>query len=288
MRTGIVCLLSAGAVLCGGRCAWAQAGRFIPMPGPPAGGGSHVPLHFPGLEHIGGHVCWLFLAVVALIGLAQIGWHVGQALGGGKSRPRPATAATGPAPDRLVPPPDRILDRAEVSAKAEKTTHLLEALARRDGALHPEALRAFIADTFLRVQQCWQARDYGPVRERLGPGLLAEHEGLLRQMREGHEINRIEGLRALAVDFVHLSYPGDPDGREVAALVTFEATAYFVDDRDGRYTRGRRTPGLFQEFWVFRRRGEHWRLAAIERTHQSGRLRAANHVAGLSPGHHPE
>jgi predicted lipid-binding transport protein (Tim44 family) len=181
-----------------------------------------------------------------------------------------------------VPPRDLILDRAEVSAKAQKTTCLLEVLARRDGALNPEALRAFITDTFLRVQRCWAARDYGPLRELLGPRLLAKHEGLLRQMRQGHEVHRIEGLRVEALDFVHLYCPEDPDGRQVAALITFEAAAYLVDDRDGRYTRGRRTPALFQEFWVFRRHGEGWRLDAIERTHESSRLRGANYVAGLS------
>jgi hypothetical protein len=252
------------------------------MPGPPAGGGFHVPLHVPGLENIGGGLCGLVVAVAVLIVVGQIGWRVGQALGGGKDRPQPATAAPGRAPGRPVPPRDLILDRFEINAKAQKTTHLLEALARRDGALKPEALRAFITDTFLRVQQAWEGRDYGPVSERLGPGILAEHEGLLRQMRQGHEINRIEGLRVEAVDLVHLSYPADPDGREVAALITFEAAVYFVDDRDGSLTRWPRLPALFQEFWVFRRRGECWRLEAIKRTHDAGLLRAGNHVAGLS------
>jgi hypothetical protein len=92
----------------------------------------------------------------------------------------------------------------------------------------------------------------------------------------------MEGLRVQAVDFVHLAYPEDPDGRQVAALITFEAAAYLVDDRDGTYRRGRRTPGLFQEFWAFSRRGERWLLVAVERTYESGRLRAANRVACLS------
>jgi hypothetical protein len=55
-----------------------------------------------------------------------------------------------------------------------------------------------------------------------------------------------------------------------------------VDDRDGTLTRGSRSPGLFQEFWVFRRQGERWLLDAIERPHDSDLLWVANHAAGLS------
>jgi hypothetical protein len=257
------------------------AGRFIPLPAPAGSGGFHVPLHIPGLEKIGGDLCWLFWAAAVLIFLVQAAWRVSQTQGGDTSWPQPAAAATGRALTGSVPPRDLILDRAQVSDKARKTTCLLEVLARRDGALGPAALRAVVADTFLRVQQCWEARDHGPVRERLGPGILAKHEDLLRQMRQGHEINRIEGLRVEALDFVHLYCPEDRNGLEVTALITFEATVYFVDDRYGTYTRGSRSPGRYQEFWVFRRHGEGWRLDAIERTHESSRLRSANYVAGL-------
>jgi hypothetical protein len=121
------------------------------------------------------------------------------------------------------------------------------------------------------------------VTELLCNEILAKHQELLQQMRMEGEINRIEGLRVEAVDFVHLFGPEDPDEQEVAALITFEATVYFVRDSDGVHTRGSRVPGLFQEFWVFRRQGERWLLDAIERTHSSDLLRAANHVAGLSP-----
>jgi hypothetical protein len=92
----------------------------------------------------------------------------------------------------------------------------------------------------------------------------------------------MKGLRLEAVDFVQLFCPLDPDEQEVAALITYEASAYFVSDRDGTYTRGPRSARRFQEFWVFRRQGERWLLDAIERTHESDLLQAANHVAGLS------
>jgi hypothetical protein len=249
-------------------------GRFFP----------YIPIHFFGQDtDLGIVIVWVIFLVIAAVVLAVIGYNLGSVLGGGGKRTgqwQPGGAAGSAAPGQTVR--DMILNPAEVAGKATQTTLLMEFLARRDPRLEPASLRSLVTDTFCRVQQCWEARDYGPVSHLLCPGLRAAHEELLRQMRAGHEINRIEGLRAEAVDFVQLCCPKDPDAWAVAALITFQATVYFVNDRDGSYTRGSRSPGLFQEFWVFRRQGERWLLQAIERTHQSDRLQAANHVVGLS------
>ena len=326
MRTGIVWLLSGVAVLCGGRCAWAQAGRFVPRVFPGGGGGRfvhipHVPVHRFGQDSdvgaavgqesdAGAVVVLTVLAIVTVIILALVGYHLGWVLGGGSKRSkergrgrqarslanswqREGTAAplyvgmswpaTGSASAGLRPyQRDLILNPDEVTERAGRTTLLMGSLAPQEPQLDPASLRSQVTRTFCQVQQCWEARDYGPVNDLLCPGIRAEHEELLRRMRQEGEINRIEGLRVKAVDFVHLFWPEEPDGREVAALITFEATVYFVNDRNGAHTRGLRSPGLFQEFWVFRRQGERWLLDAIERTHDSDLLWAANHVAGLS------
>ncbi len=302
MRTGIVWLLSGSAVLGEGRCTWAQAGRFIPPI--PTGGGHfpHIPIHFFGGDSdVGAVIAFTIGLIVAAVLLAVAGYAVGWALGGGLKHSKPfakgrsAQWDTWKRPDMGFAWPwasapdqsgrearDLILNPIEVAAKAGQTTRLLEFLARRDPRLDPGQLRALVTKVFCLVQQCWEARDYSPVRDLLCPGILANHEGLLRQMRKGHAINRIEGLRVEAVEFVHLLCPEDQNNQQVAALITFEATAYFVDDRSGIPTRGSRSPGLFLEFWVFRRQGERGRLDAIERTHQSDLLQAANRVAGLS------
>jgi hypothetical protein len=86
MRTGMVWLLSGGTVLCGGRCAWAQAGRFVPRvnAGGGGGGGGHAP-HF--LFHFFGEdIVWLLGLVLALVVLAKVGYCLGYALGGGGKR----------------------------------------------------------------------------------------------------------------------------------------------------------------------------------------------------------
>src|SRR5262249_17521050 len=89
MRTAIVWLLSAGAVLCGGRCAWAQAGR-LPLPLLPGGGGRFLPhIHIPFFGHnydLGIVLLWVFALILALLVLGAVGYHLGQALGGGWKR----------------------------------------------------------------------------------------------------------------------------------------------------------------------------------------------------------
>jgi hypothetical protein len=158
----------------------------------------------------------------------------------------------------------------------------MEFLAYRDHLFDPSPLRDWVAGTFCLVQKCWQERNYDPLKGLLMPGILAKHQGLLRSMRRDHEINRIEGLRIERLEFVHLSCPYSTDQQEFAALITFKASVYFVDDRTNAHTRGPRESRRFQEFWAFRRQDNRWRLQAIEQSHESDRLEADNHVAELT------
>jgi predicted lipid-binding transport protein (Tim44 family) len=168
----------------------------------------------------------------------------------------------------------------QVAEKAEQTTGLLKALAREDRLVDPSEPRTFVTATFREVQRCWQERDYGPVERFLMPSLLADHQKLLRAMRSNGEINRIEDLQVRRLEFVHLVCPDEIDGREVTALITFEAKVYFVAERTGAFLRGAQQARLYQEFWTFRQQENAWRLQAIERSHVSNRLRWPNRVEG--------
>jgi predicted lipid-binding transport protein (Tim44 family) len=134
---------------------------------------------------------------------------------------------------------------------------------------------------FLRIQEAWQRRDYGPVRALALPDFIAKHEALLQMMRACHEVNRVEDLHIEDLSFVHIDCPHGTEP-EAAALLTFVARAYFIDDRIGLYTRGPKGLTRFQEFWVFRRRGEDWLVKAIERSGESDRLERDNHVGELN------
>jgi hypothetical protein len=257
-----------------------QPGRYIPLPAPSGGGG--IPEILPHIPFFlgGGDVCWVIGAIAVVIVVAAVGWNIGQAMGGGPSSP--PNAGQSMPPPSIPPLQDLIIQPDEVAEKARKTTRLLEALANRDAAFNPGELRALITATFTSLQQCWEVRDYGPVREALGPPLLAEHEAQLRAMRRDHVINRSDDVRLLRLEFVHVCCPPEADRHEVTALITWEAKCYFVDDRTGAFLRGSQKVIPYQEFWIFRRYDNGWRLQTIDRSHASDRLEAANRVDGMT------
>jgi hypothetical protein len=84
-------------------------------------------------------------------------------------------------------------------------------------------------------------------------------------MRRDGLINRIESLSVRRLEFVHVFCPEATDRHEVTALITFDAKTYFVDEATGAYVHGSRKILTYQEFWVFARRGNTWRLRTIDR-----------------------
>jgi predicted lipid-binding transport protein (Tim44 family) len=165
-----------------------------------------------------------------------------------------------PAPEELM------LSVKEVEPVASRTRRLLEELARRDPAFEPSFLEAFIRASFLKVQRCWEERDYRPVRDLLVPSLLAEYEEQLQAMRRDGLINRLQSLSVRRLELLQVFCPNATNVQEVTALITFDARAYFVDEKTAKYViRGPLKVVPYQEFWVFCRLGDTWRLRSIDR-----------------------
>jgi hypothetical protein len=273
MRPLVSCVFAAVLLVSAPATARAQAGRYIPIPVRPPGG---VPFHLPHLPWHGGvggggDSGWVPY-VLAALGVAVaigLGWAVGRGLAE-KGAADPAAA------------PDLIHEAWAVAPKAEATRRLMEFLAHNDPLLDPAALRRWAEESFLRVQQCWQDGDYGPLGALLVSPLRAEHEAQLAAMRASGERNVLDGLRVERLEFVHLNCPAGTPGPELTALITFSAASYYVSALTRTFRRGSRVPARFQEFWVFRREGSTWRLAAIERSHLSTRLSRPNHVGRLT------
>ncbi|HVP66044.1 MAG TPA: TIM44-like domain-containing protein [Anaeromyxobacteraceae bacterium] len=171
---------------------------------------------------------------------------------------------------------DYSFDRSAIERKAVKTRKLLEFLARQDRSMAPETLDQVARSTFARLQQCWEARDYEPMRTLLASDLYAEHAAQLAAMRASHEVDKIEGLVVEAVDVVNVRYTEDPAHREFTALFSARARDYYVDDRTGAFLRGDKGQSRFQEFWTFQRSGEGWVLREIEQSRESDALRQEN------------
>lgn len=171
---------------------------------------------------------------------------------------------------------DFVYPPGRVAAKAGKTRKLLEFLARQDMAMQPEKLEAMARATFLRLQECWQNREYAPMQPLLMQDLYLNHCGQLASLKRNHEINMISGVKVERVELVNVRYMHKPDQGEFTALITASAKDYYVDDRTLAFLRGDKEPAQFQEFWTFHRQGDGWLLREIEQSRESAALKQEN------------
>lgn len=171
---------------------------------------------------------------------------------------------------------DYVYSRSDIERKSDKTRKLLEFLARVDPTMAPDKLEAQAKSTFVELQQCWQARQYDPMKPLMMPDLYAEHCSQLSGMIANHEINLISNLTVEHVDIVNVRYPQKETGREFTALITATARDHYVDDRTGNFLRGDQAPARFQEFWTFQRQGGAWLLREIEQSRESEALKEEN------------
>lgn len=177
---------------------------------------------------------------------------------------------------------DHLCSPREVKAKASRTQKLAEYLAARDAMFKPDALKATAESTFRKLQECWQARAYEPMRPLLMSDLFASHLGQIEAMKRQREINVIENLVVNAVRIVHIRQTEKADGREFTALITAQARDYYVDDRTKAFRRGDRSSARFQEFWTFQQWNGKWLLREIEQTKESSVLKDENEVETMS------
>jgi predicted lipid-binding transport protein (Tim44 family) len=173
---------------------------------------------------------------------------------------------------------DYCYSASAVAGKAGKTEKLLQFLARQDASMQPSALHDLARQTFITLQQCWQAREYAPMEPLMMTDLYRQHCAQIAGMKRNHEINVIANLQVVRIDLVHVRYMHRPEQNEFTALITARARDYYTDDRTGRFLRGDGANATFQEFWTFQRQGNGWKLREIEQTRESDVLKDENFV----------
>ena len=171
---------------------------------------------------------------------------------------------------------DFVYSPAQVAMKEGKTVKLLEFLSRQDPTMAPEALRKQAETTFLKLQQCWGERSYGPMQPLLMPDLFRDHSIQIAEMIRNHEINVIGELHVDRIDLVNVRYTLKEEQREFTALITATACDYYLDDRTHKRLRGDTAPAQFQEFWTFHFHNKAWLLREIEQTRESDALKTEN------------
>ena len=171
---------------------------------------------------------------------------------------------------------DFVYSPSQIAGKADKTLKLLQFLSRQDQSMAPDILREQVKATFLKLQECWQTRDYGPMKPLMMSDLYADHCRQIAGMVRNHEINMIDQLKVDRVDLVNVRYPFKEDQREFTALITATALDYYLDDRTRKRLRGDKAPAQFQEFWIFQRKGKAWLLREVEQSRESDALKEDN------------
>ncbi|MFH1227230.1 MAG: polymorphic toxin-type HINT domain-containing protein [Planctomycetota bacterium] len=167
---------------------------------------------------------------------------------------------------------------SKVEKKSTRTYKLLLFLSKQNPSMAPEQLKETAADTFTKLQSCWQAREYSPMAPLMMPYLYNQHLVQISSMKRTHEINIIAGLKVDIVEIVRVRYYEKADKREFTALIQAKARDYYVDDRDNKFLRGDDSAATFQEFWTFQLQGNNWLLRDVEQTKESDALTDKNFV----------
>lgn len=171
---------------------------------------------------------------------------------------------------------DFLYTRAQIAPKAQQTTKMIEQIASGDSSMSPQTLEALVKDTFAKLQECWQARKYDPMKPLLMPYLYNQHLALIKGMVETREINMLDDLNIERIDLVNVRYTLPPDQREFTALITARVRDYYVEETSGKFLRGDRAAARFQEFWTFQLQDNRWLLREIEQARESDALKDKN------------
>jgi predicted lipid-binding transport protein (Tim44 family) len=174
--------------------------------------------------------------------------------------------------------PENVID-----AKTAKTAKVIDYLSSIDKQWNPEALKSKANDTFLKLQECWQKRDYAPMQPLLMTHLFQQHLQQIDSLKRDHEINMIDSLKVIRVDIVNVRSYNKKNQDEYTSLIEASARDYYIDDRNNRFLRGDDKPETFQEFWVFQRQDDRWLLREVDQTRESDAIRAESFVEDLTP-----
>ncbi len=171
----------------------------------------------------------------------------------------------------------------QIDSKASKTAQVINYLAGLDKVWKQEFLETTTKDTFLLLQKCWQSREYSQMEPLLMRDLYLQHLTQIAQLWKDHEVDKLDDMKINKISIINVRYAGKEAQQEFTAIIDATVTDYYVDDQNGKFIRGDRSPATFQEFWVFQRVGTKWLLREIDQTSDSNALREENFVEQLTP-----
>lgn len=176
----------------------------------------------------------------------------------------------------VSPGKNHLIENGKVTPRAEATLDILRSLGRREPMFNPDMLEGLVRDIFIRVQTAWQARDYSTLGGIMMPNLHAGHTAKVAAMKERGEINMMDDLKLLHIDFVHVRCPKEAEGRSFTSLITASARDYTINETSTSNSGSGVEPSTFQEFWTFYRFNGNWALARIDQVGELDFIHAPN------------
>ncbi len=170
----------------------------------------------------GGIITVIILIVVAIVVLSMLK-NARKSNGGGQNHQ--AYASTAPSP-----------------ALASN----MAALVNNDPDFSEEAFKADIANVYIQMQNCWQNKDWEPMRAHLTDTLYNQMGRQLDALKSAHRTNFVERISVLSIDIVNVVFTGGNDVIDV--ILKTRITDYTVDDNTGSVINGDKNAQLYMTY----------------------------------------
>lgn len=162
------------------------------------------------------------------------------------------------------------VSKKSVMDKAKKTSVLLSQWTKVWPRWNEKTMKDVATSTFLKLQECWEKRDYTEMQPLMMPELYEDHVAQLESMKTRHEINKLEKLKLLDMQVVLVKKYENTKKDEFTVWLQAKARDVIIDDRTGKKIRGDESIGQFEEFWSFKSNGKNWLLEEITQPEEGG------------------
>ncbi len=115
-----------------------------------------------------------------------------------------------------------------------------------DPSFSEEALKEWISNAYVRLQNAWQAKDLSSVQTLISDAYYAQMNAQLEAYRRDHKTNRVEKIAVLGVSLI--GWRQEMENDVIIAEVRTRITDYTVDDRTGKVIAGDASREKFMEY----------------------------------------
>ena len=122
----------------------------------------------------------------------------------------------------------------------------IETLKQKDPNFNEQKLLEKVANDYVRMQQCWQGKDWEPMRAVMTDQLYNQMLRQLEELEKKHLTNYVERIAVLGTRIVRYAVEGDND--VLVVRVQTRICDYTQDDNTGEIVSGSRTRELFMTY----------------------------------------